>query len=63
MAEIELDAQGEGRCDACNREKGMSPPACHAVLSCRQLSRKLGRCSVIETLKQNPTLKVDCTMQ
>jgi hypothetical protein len=32
MAEIELDAQGEGSRDACYRDEGMSPPAGHAVL-------------------------------
>jgi hypothetical protein len=63
MAEIELDAQGEGSRNACYCDEGMSPPACHAVLSCRQLSRKPGCCSMIETSKQNPTLKIGRTMQ
>jgi hypothetical protein len=30
-----LDAEGEGSRKACYRDKGVSPPACHAVLSCR----------------------------
>jgi hypothetical protein len=62
MAEIQLDAERKGRREACDRDEGMSPPACHASLACRQLSRESGSCGTIETSKQNPTWKVDCMM-
>jgi hypothetical protein len=63
VAEIELDAEGEGSRKACYRNGDMSPPACHVVLSGRQLSREPGRCSSIETSKQYPISKGDHALQ
>jgi hypothetical protein len=33
MAEIQLNAEGQGSSRACNRDEDMLPPACHDDLS------------------------------
>jgi hypothetical protein len=63
VAEIELDAQGEGSRNAGYRNEGMSPPACHDSSTFRQLSREPGHCSATETSKQTSTLKVGRAMR
>jgi hypothetical protein len=58
MAEVQLNANGKGNSNACNREEGMSPPACHVSSAHQQLGRLPNNPSATGAFQQMPTWRV-----